>query len=102
MWLGLASQQSTETRTHCHMLTYNMASPERNKFSPYWHPEVACMEIYDPPTPEFTVARVTIPPGTKEILLPGVHGVYNVHMACGHISVYMYVLSAPKEGGKEC
>ena len=68
--------------TLCHMLTYNMASPERNKFSPYRHPEVACMEIYDPPTPEFTVARVTIPPGTKEILLPGVHGKC-VQCACG-------------------
>lgn len=69
--------------TLCRMLTYNMATPEKNKFQPHPHPEVACVEIYDPPTPEFSVARINIPRGTKDVMLPEVQGECTVGVAYG-------------------
>ena len=60
--------------TLCQMLTYNTKPPEENKFSPCPHPSIPEVEVYDPPTPEFTVARICIPQGTEEFLLPAVTG----------------------------
>ena len=60
--------------TLCQMLTYITKSPEENKFLPYPHPTAPNIEVYDPPTPEFAVARITIPKGTEEFVLPETTG----------------------------
>ena len=60
--------------TLCQMLTYNSKSPTENKFPAQKHPSSPDIAIYDPPTPEFAVARIVIRPGTKEFRLPVVTG----------------------------
>lgn len=60
--------------TLCHMLTYNTRPPQDNKFVPKSHPLTPSVEVYDPPTPEFAVARITVPKGSEEFLLPEVTG----------------------------
>lgn len=60
--------------TLCQMLTYNTRSPQENKFTPQPHPSEPCVEIYDPPTPEFAVARVRVPKECNEFLLPRIAG----------------------------
>lgn len=60
--------------TLCQMLTYRTGTPEDNKFSPRLHPSLPYVEIYDPPTPEFTVARIVVPGGSKEFAVPRVAG----------------------------
>ena len=60
--------------TLCQMLTYRTGSPEDNKFSPQPHHSLSCAEVYDPPTPEFAVARIVVPEGSKELVIPSVAG----------------------------
>lgn len=60
--------------TLCQMLTYNSKPPAENKFVPKAHPDSPNILIYDPPTPEITVARITIPAGMTELHLPAVTG----------------------------
>ena len=73
-----------DKETLCQMLTYNMDTPDKNKFSPKPHPKTPCVQVYDPPTPEFTVARISIPAGVKELELPPVQG-NSVHCGCMHV-----------------
>ena len=60
--------------TLCNMLTYNTRSSEENKFAPRPHPLAPSVQVYDPPTPEFAVARVSVPQGCGEFSLPAVAG----------------------------
>lgn len=60
--------------TLCQMLTYKTRTPQESKFLPQPHPSLPCVQIYDPPTPEFTVARIAVPKGSKEFVLPSVAG----------------------------
>ena len=60
--------------TLCQMLTYSTKLPAENKFLPQSHPTMANTEVYDPPTPEFAVARITITKGSEEFLLPSMKG----------------------------
>ena len=53
------------------MLTYSMRSPDETLFIPKPHPLLENALIYDPPTPEFTVVKVTI---TGRVSLPSVGG----------------------------
>ena len=73
--------------TLCKMLTYDTKPPSENKFQPRQHPSSPNVLIYDPPTPEFSVARITIPPGINEFTLPVTTGMLwwwhpRVKMAC--------------------
>lgn len=56
------------------MLTYNARTPRENVFVPQPHPSTPCVQLYDPPTPEFAVARITVPQGSEEFVLPRVSG----------------------------
>ena len=60
--------------TLCQMLTYEMKSPQDSMFKPHKHPTVPNALVYDPPTPEFAVAKITIPAGTTELIIPPVTG----------------------------
>ena len=53
------------------MLTYSMRSPDETLFIPKPHPLLENALIYDPPTPEFTVVKVTI---SGRVSLPSVGG----------------------------
>lgn len=63
-----------DKETLCQMLSYEMRSPEENMFKPCRHPSVPHAMVYDPPTPEFAVAKITIAAGTKELVIPSVPG----------------------------
>lgn len=73
--------------TLCQMLTYNAKSPQENKFYPQLHPMLKGVEIYDPPTPEFAVARIRIPQDCKEFVLPSVTG--KVKITTGHTVAFI-------------
>lgn len=60
--------------TLCQMLTYEMRSPDESKFQPQQHPTLPHTLLYDPPTPEFAVLRITIPSSTTELELPPISG----------------------------
>uniref|UniRef100_A0A1X7SEG1 Mannose-6-phosphate isomerase cupin domain-containing protein n=1 Tax=Amphimedon queenslandica TaxID=400682 RepID=A0A1X7SEG1_AMPQE len=53
------------------MLTYSMRSPEDTLFIPKPHPLLENALVYNPPTPEFTVVKVTI---SGRVSLPPVGG----------------------------
>jgi mannose-6-phosphate isomerase len=74
------TQKHRDKDTLCEMLTYNMQSAEQTKFTPRKHPTVPNALVYDPPTPEFTVVRINIPTGTKELCIPSVAGQMSVYM----------------------
>ena len=63
-----------DKNTLCQMLTYTSKTPEENKFLPQKHSALPFISVYDPPTPEFTVARIVIPNGTTELELPSLTG----------------------------
>ncbi len=63
--------------TLCQMLTYEMRSPDESKFLPQQHPTLPHTLVYDPPTPEFAVLRITIPSSTNELELPPISGMLN-------------------------
>ncbi len=67
-----------DKETLCQMLTYNMDTPSRNKFPARPHPLDSCVQVYDPPTPEFAVNRISIPKGTEEVSLTPVGGGWRV------------------------
>jgi len=58
------------------MLTYNCRTATENKFPHKEHHSVANISIYDPPTPDFAVARISLPPGMTEFTLPPIPGVF--------------------------
>lgn len=62
--------------TLCKMLTYITKTPSENKFRSQPHPGSPNVVIYDPPTPEFSVAKITIPSGTNEFILPVTTGMF--------------------------
>ena len=68
------TQKYRDKDTLCEMLTYNMRPAVENKFTPQEHPSIPNALIYDPPTPEFTVVKIDIPAGTKELCIPPVAG----------------------------
>ena len=68
------TQKYRDKDTLCEMLTYNMQSAEKTKFTPQKHPTVPNALVYDPPTPEFAVIKIDIPAGTKELCIPSVAG----------------------------
>lgn len=76
--------------TLCQMLTYRTGSPEDNKFLSQPHPLFPSVSIYDPPTPEFAVARIVIPKESKQFTLPKVTGkiLFQLNIyTCGLISI---------------
>ena len=56
------------------MLTYNCRTAAENKFPHKKHPSAPHISIYDPPTPEFAVGRVSLPAGLTEFILPPITG----------------------------
>ncbi len=60
--------------TLCQMLTYNSRPPSENRFPSYKHPDTPNIVLYDPPTPEFTVAKIIIPKGTQTFIRSPVAG----------------------------
>ena len=61
--------------TLCEMLTYRCRTPQESTFQPGPHPQGnPLVSVYDPPTPEFAVARVAIPRGTQSLQLPPING----------------------------
>ena len=65
------TQKYKDKDTLCDMLTYNSKTLEQFRVLPY---KDVCSEIYDPPTPEYTVARVKVPHDVREFNLPAVNG----------------------------
>ena len=63
-----------DKETLCQMLTYNCRTAAENKFPHKEHPTAPHISIYDPPTPEFAVGRVSLPAGLTEFILPPVTG----------------------------
>ncbi len=63
-----------DSDTLCQMLTYEMRSPGESKFKPCNHSTLPHTLVYDPPTPEFTVLRITVPSGTSQLDLPSITG----------------------------
>lgn len=60
--------------TLCHMLTYVTKTASENIFKSKPHPEFPSMLLYDPPTPEFAVARVSIPVSDQYTAIPVIDG----------------------------
>ena len=63
-----------DKNTLCEMLTYNCRSPQENKFKPEQHPECPHVMVYNPPIPDFAVAKISMPRDTGEFSLPIVTG----------------------------
>ena len=63
-----------DSDTLCKMLTYNCRTASENMFHPHPHPDTPQVTIYNPPAPEFAVAKVSLPGGTREFSLPVVQG----------------------------
>lgn len=63
-----------DKNTLCEMLTYNCRSPKENMFTPKQHPECPHVTIYDPPVPDFAVAKISASGGASEFSLPIVTG----------------------------
>ena len=59
-----------DKETLCQMLTYNCRTAAENKFPHKKHPTAPHIRIYDPPTPEFAVGRISLPAGLTEFTLP--------------------------------
>ena len=60
--------------TLCEMLTYNCRSPQQNMFTPNQHPECPHVMVYNPPVPDFAVAKISVPGDASEFSLPIVTG----------------------------
>ena len=90
------TQKHKDKDTLCEMLTYNMQSAEQTKFTPRKHPTVPNAFIYDPPTPEFTVVKVDIPAGTKELCIPSVAGGMSCTCSCVHVCVIVCNYPQPR------
>ena len=63
-----------DSDTLCKMLTYNCKTASENMFHPHPHPDAPQSMIYNPPAPEFAVARISLPKGTQEFAVPVVQG----------------------------
>ena len=65
-----------DKETLCKMLTYSTKPAAENIFYPKPHPTNKHISVYDPPTPEFTVAHIQCPSadGDGELELPIVQG----------------------------
>lgn len=57
--------------TLCNMLSYYMRTPLETLFHSKPHPSLKQVIIYDPPTPEFAVAKISF---TQNIVVPAVNG----------------------------
>ena len=57
--------------TLCNMLSYYMRTPLETLFHSKPHPSLKQAIIYDPPTPEFAVAKISF---TQNIVVPAVNG----------------------------
>ena len=62
--------------TLCDMLTYTASTPDRFRVAPQKDKQSEFSEIYNPPIPEFTVARVCVPAETGDFTLPSLNGKY--------------------------
>jgi mannose-6-phosphate isomerase len=60
--------------TLCDMLTYTSSTPDRFRVAPQKDKQSEFSEIYDPPIPEFAVARVSVPAGAGDFSLPPLQG----------------------------
>lgn len=63
-----------DSDTLCKMLTYNCKPAMENMFHPRPHPEVPQAMIYNPPAPEYAVAKISLTSGTQEFVLPITQG----------------------------
>ena len=63
-----------DKNTLCEMLTYNCRSPKENMFTPKQHPECPHVMVYDPPVPDFAVAKISVPADASKFSLPTVAG----------------------------
>ena len=65
-----------DKRTLCDMLTYESKTLEQFRVQPRTETGNEFCKIYDPPTPEYTVARVSLPhPDVESMTLPAVNGI---------------------------
>ena len=68
------TQKFKDRDTLCDMLTYKSKTFEQFSVRPRRDIGNSCCEIYDPPTPEYAVARVEVPRDVEEFTLPAVNG----------------------------
>lgn len=81
---GLTSKYK-DKETLCSMLTYYMRTPIETVFVAKPHPSLDHVTVYDPPTPDFTVAKVTC---KTDIEIPPIAGpsIYLIHKGGGTIN----------------
>ena len=72
--------------TLCDMLTYTSSTPDRFRVAPQKDKQSEFSEIYDPPIPEFAVARVSVPAGAGDFSLPPLQGKNNYHLTIFQIT----------------
>ena len=60
--------------TLCDMLIYKSKTFDQCRVHPRKEIGNRFSEIYDPPTPEYSVARVVVPQDVREFTLPAVNG----------------------------
>lgn len=65
-----------DKQTLCDMLTYQSKTLDQFQVHPRLEIGNEFCEIYDPPTPEYTVARIAVPLDVDEVTLPAVNGMY--------------------------
>ena len=68
------TQKFKDKETLCDMLTYRSNTPDHFRVSPQKEEKSRFCEVYDPPVPEFAVARVCVPLEVAEFGLPPVNG----------------------------
>ena len=68
------TQKYKDKDTLCEMLHYNSKTFEQFRMHPRREIGNRYSDIYDPPTPEFAVAKVSVPRDVNEFSLPAVSG----------------------------
>ena len=88
--------------TLCQMLTYIAKAAADNIFSPKPHPKYSHITIYDPPTPEFAVARIELPEEGICSPLPLVKGPSIIIVLEGRGKVQLTGVEEKMEEEQEC
>ena len=68
------TQKYKDKDTLCEMLTYNSTSSEKITIGSHKALGNKYSQIFNPPTPEFAVARIKVPVDENEFWIPAVHG----------------------------
>ena len=68
------TQKFKDKETLCDMLTYQSKTPDHFQVEPQLDKRSQFCKVYDPPVPEFAVAKVCVPLEITEFKLPSLEG----------------------------